>query len=165
MQIAILSFFRLVSRIPTSAERADRSAAPAPLGAADAKLEQKLRRSVTSQERDNFPGAGQLGLAMKRVFTNSIVAFISVIAATSGGGDLARGGPSLVFGAGALSCGVWLQHAQPADAYHAVMASWIDGYLTAANESRSEAGQTALDRNTEGTGFDAWISCRSLDLI
>jgi hypothetical protein len=112
-----------------------------------------------SQERDNFPGAGQLGLIMRRVFTNSIVALISVIAATSGGGDLARAGSMLVFGAGALSCGVWLQHAQTADAYHVVMASWIDGYLTAANESRSEAGQTApLGQNTEGTGFDAWIS-------
>jgi hypothetical protein len=38
------------------------------------------------------------------------------------------------------------------------MASWIDGYLTAANENRSEAGQIAFDQNTEGTGFDAWIS-------
>jgi hypothetical protein len=95
---------------------------------------------------------------MKRVLTNSIVAFISMIAATSGGGDLARASPMLAFGAGTLSCGVWLQHAQTADAYHVVMASWIDGYLTSANENRSEAGQTALDQNTEGTGFDAWIS-------
>ena len=112
-----------------------------------------------SQERDRFPGAGQLGATMKRVFTNSIVAFISVIAVTSGSGDLARGGPMLVFGAGALSCGAWLQHAQTVDAYHVVMASWIDGYLTAANERRSEAGQTAsLDQNAEGTGFDAWVT-------
>jgi hypothetical protein len=96
---------------------------------------------------------------MKRVFTNSIVAFISVIAATSGGGHLARGGSMLVFGAGALSCGVWLQHAQTTDAYHVVMASWIDGYLTAANERRSETSQNAsLGQNIEGTGFDAWIS-------
>ena len=96
---------------------------------------------------------------MKRVFTNSIVGFISVIAATSGGGELARGGPMLVFGAGALSCGVWLQHAQTADAYHVVMASWIDGYLTAANERRSDINQNAsLGQNIEGTGFDAWIT-------
>jgi hypothetical protein len=95
---------------------------------------------------------------MKRVFTNSIVGFISVIAATSGGGELARGGPMLVFGAGALSCGVWLQHAQTADAYHVVMASWIDGYLTAANERRSDINQNAsLGQNIEGTGFDARI--------
>jgi hypothetical protein len=96
---------------------------------------------------------------MKRVFANSIVAFISVIAATSAGGDLARGDSMLVFGAGALSCGVWLQHPQTADAYHVVMASWIDGYLTAANERRDETGQNvSLGQNTEGIGFDAWIS-------
>ena len=81
-----------------------------------------------------------------------------MIAATSAGGDLSRGASGLVFGAGALSCGVWLQHAQTEDTYHLVMASWIDGYLTAANDGRSEAGQTALSQNTEGTGFDAWIS-------
>ena len=40
-----------------------------------------------------------------------------------------------------------------------VTASWIDGYLTAANERRSEAGQIAsLGQSTEGTGRDGWIS-------
>jgi len=64
----------------------------------------------------------------------------------------------LVFGAGALGCGVWLQHAEPADDYHVVMASWIDGYLTAANENRGEVSQIAVDQSTKGTPFDAWIS-------
>jgi len=54
---------------------------------------------------------------------------------------------------------VWLQHAQTEDAYHVVMASWIDGYLTAAYERRSETGQNAsLGQDAERTGFDAWIS-------
>jgi hypothetical protein len=75
-----------------------------PARAAGAKREQKLRRSVTSQERDSFPGAlDSRGLTMKRMATNSIVAFISVIAATSGGSELARSGPMLVFGAGRLA--------------------------------------------------------------
>jgi hypothetical protein len=126
---------------------------------ADAKLEQKLRRSAMWREPDSFQGAGQLGTTMKRTFTDSIVAVIRVIAATSRGGDLARGDPGLVFGAGAPSCGVWLQHVQTVDAYHLVMASWTDGYLIAANERRSEADQTAsLGQNSEGTGFDAWVT-------
>src|SRR5215469_3123433 len=95
---------------------------------------------------------------MKRTFT-CIVAVIGIVVATSGSGDLARGGSLLVFGAGALSCGAWLQHAEPEDADHVVMASWMDGYLTAANQGLSGSDQAkSLGRNTEGTGRDAWIS-------
>ena len=95
---------------------------------------------------------------MNRAFIN-LVAFVSLIGATSGGGDLARGGSLLVFGAGAVSCGTWLGHAQPEDADHVVMASWVDGYLTAANQKLIEDGQTAsLGQDTQGTGRDAWIS-------
>jgi hypothetical protein len=95
---------------------------------------------------------------MNRALIN-LVAFVSLIGATSGGGDLAQGGSLLVFGAGAVSCGAWLQHAQPEDADHVVMASWFDGYLTAANQKLNEDSQTAsLGQNTEGTGRDAWIS-------
>jgi hypothetical protein len=43
----------------------------------------------------------------------------------------------LVFGAGALPCEAWLEHSQIEDPDHVVMASWMDGYLTAANEGRS----------------------------
>jgi hypothetical protein len=70
----------------------------------------------------------------------------------------------LVFGAGALPCEAWLQHAQIEDPDHVVMASWIDGYLTAANEGRSADGiRASFGQNTEGAARDAWVTqyCRS----
>jgi hypothetical protein len=125
----------------------------------DAKPEQESTRPVNVAGAGRFPHTlDSWGLGMKRAFT-IIVAFIGAIGATSGAGDVARGGSLLVFGAGAVSCGAWLRHAETDDADHVVMASWMDGYLTAANQKLNEDGQTAsLGQNTQGTGRDAWIT-------
>jgi len=74
------------------------------------------------------------------------------------------GASLLVFGAGALPCEAWLEHAQSEDPDHVVMASWMDGYLTAANEGRpADALKASLGKDTEGAARDAWVAqyCRA----
>jgi hypothetical protein len=71
----------------------------------------------------------------------------------------AQAGPIWVFGAGSLSCGTWLQHSHVQDADHFVMAAWIDGYLTATNAKRSEAGLSGIaGKDTDNGERDAWIT-------
>jgi hypothetical protein len=64
-----------------------------------------------------------------------------------------------VFGVAAQSCTTWLQHPQETDFAHNVMAAWIDGYLSANNEKRWEAGLPALvGAGTQGRSRFIWIS-------
>jgi hypothetical protein len=71
----------------------------------------------------------------------------------------ARATPLAVFGVAAQSCATWLQHPQETDFAHNVMVAWVDGYLSANNEKRWEAGLPALvGAGTQGRSRFIWIS-------
>lgn len=96
---------------------------------------------------------------MSRIGVISTAAAFVAIASTMLGAGPARAAALLVHGAGNDSCGDWLQHPQEADGSHVVMASWIDGYLSAINEWRADSGLPAfLGQSTNNNGRDAWIS-------
>src|SRR3954447_17921319 len=87
---------------------------------------------------------------------------IAVIALAGAGQS---GPPSLVaFGAGALPCEAWLEHPQMEDPDHVVMASWMDGYLTAAVKGRSaEEVRESFNQYSDGAARDSWVAqyCRA----
>jgi hypothetical protein len=69
-----------------------------------------------------------------------------------------------VFGAGTLSYRVWLEHTANTDSTHHLLASWIDGYLTARNEAFLDAGKPAtVGHTTDIDSRDAWVTdyCQS----
>jgi hypothetical protein len=63
-----------------------------------------------------------------------------------------------VFGAGAATCGYWLQHTAKDDVNHVILGAWIEGYLTANNRQRADSHAPFVGLSTDESGRGAWVS-------
>lgn len=73
--------------------------------------------------------------------------------------------PFTAYGSALETCGVWLESPRGNDARRPVMESWVFGFVTAVDASRSKRGLPAL-RGTDAASISAYIDkhCRDAPL-